>query len=243
MRALPPEKELAEGAILHRDEAVLVLDKPAGLPTHRGPRARASVEDWLEALRFGKRHLPQPAHRLDADTAGCLVLGRTKPALAALGRAFAEGRVAKTYWAVVVGGPEAESGVIDAPLAKVSTKAGGWRMRVDPAGQAAVTAWRVLGRGGGHAWLSLSPRTGRTHQLRVHAADAGWPILGDPLYGNGEAGGLQLLARSIVIPGWEERPAITAAAPVPVHMRAALAGCGWPAADGTRWWSRGESNP
>lgn len=222
MRALPPEP-----AILHRDEAVLVLDKPAGVATHRGPRARASVEDWLEALRFGKRHRPQPAHRLDADTAGCLVLGRTKPALAALGRAFAEGRVAKTYWAVVAGAPEAEAGLIDAPVAKVSTKATGWRMRADPAGQAAVTEWRVLGRGGGIAWLSLSPRTGRTHQLRVHCADAGWPILGDPLYGAGGGEGLQLLARSIVIPGWEGRDAVTATAPVPSHMRAALAACGW----------------
>ncbi|WP_291298966.1 RluA family pseudouridine synthase [Elioraea sp.] len=227
MRALLPEP-----TILYRDEAVLVLDKPAGLPAHRGPRARASVEDWLEALRFGKRHLPQPAHRLDADTAGCLVLGRTKPALAALGRAFAEGRVAKTYWAVVAGAPEADAGLIDAPLAKLSTPkdrsgAGGWRMRVDPEGQMAVTEWRVLGRGAGHAWLSLSPRTGRTHQLRVHAADAGWPILGDPLYGRAEAGGLQLLARSIVVPGWDGREAVTATAPVPGHMRAALAACGW----------------
>jgi RluA family pseudouridine synthase len=206
---------------------VLVIDKPAGVPTHRGPRARASVEDWLEAWRFGKRHRPEPAHRLDADTAGCLVLGRTKPALAALGRAFAEGRVGKTYWAVVTGGPEEEAGVIDLPLAKTSTRAGGWRMRADPAGQRAETAWQVLGRGAGMAWLALMPRTGRTHQLRVHCAALGFPILGDALYGTAAPAGLQLLAHALTIPGWEGREAVTVTALVPPHMRAAMASCGW----------------
>lgn len=206
---------------------MLVIDKPAGVPTHRGPRARASVEDWLEALRFGKRHRPEPAHRLDADTAGCLVLGRTKPALAALGRAFAEARVEKTYWAVVKGGPEGEAGVIDLALAKTSTRQGGWRMRPDPQGQRAVTGWRVLGRGPGIAWLSLAPRTGRTHQLRVHCAAAGFPIIGDALYGTAADEGLQLLARGVTVPAWEGRAAVTVEAPVPPHMRATLAACGW----------------
>ena len=96
--------------MLHRDAAVLVLDKPAGLPVHPGPRGGPSVEDWLPALAFGKRRLPQPAHRLDADTAGCLVLGRTKPALAALGALFAAGRVDKFYWAVVRGEPPGREG-------------------------------------------------------------------------------------------------------------------------------------
>lgn len=208
---------------------MLVIDKPAGVPTHRGPRARASVEDWLEALRFGKRHRPEPAHRLDTDTAGCLVLGRTKPALAALGRLFAAGSVGKTYWAVVRGGPEADGGEIALPLAKASTRAGGWRMRPDPRGQGAVTAWRVLGRGAGTAWLALFPRTGRTHQLRVHCAAMGFPIVGDPLYGTAGAEGLQLLARSVAIPGWDGRGEVTAEAPVPAHMRAALSACGWTA--------------
>lgn len=204
-----------------------MIDKPAGVPTHRGPRARASVEDWLEAWRFGKRHRPEPAHRLDADTAGCLVLGRTKPALAALGRAFAEGRVGKTYWAVVAGGPDASHGVIDLPLAKTSTRAGGWRMRPDPEGQRAETAWRVLGHGPGVSLLALMPRTGRTHQLRVHCAARGFPILGDALYGTAAPAGLQLLARVLTIPGWEGREAVTVTASVPAHMRPALAACGW----------------
>lgn len=220
-RALPPE--IAARILLLRDD-LLVLDKPAGLPVHRGPRGGASLEDWLEPLRLGKRHLPQPAHRLDTDTAGCLVLGRTKPALAALGAIFAGGRAEKTYWAVVRGGPAAERGRIDAPLRKVSSAARGWRMEAHPEGQRAVTHWRVLGRGEGLTWLELRPDTGRTHQLRVHCAGSGWPILGDALYGGGEAGGLHLLARAIGLP---MEPPVAAEAPPPAHMRGALAACGW----------------
>ncbi|WP_431267946.1 pseudouridine synthase [Dankookia sp. P2] len=96
--------------MLHQDPQVLILDKPAGLPVHRGPRGGASIEDWLPTLAMGKKRLPQPAHRLDSDTAGCLVLGRTKPMLAALGAIFAAGRAEKTYWAVVRGTPPRPEG-------------------------------------------------------------------------------------------------------------------------------------
>lgn len=218
-----PPPDIAARILLLRDD-LMVLDKPAGLPVHRGPRGGASLEDWLEALRMGKRHLPQPAHRLDTDTAGCLVLGRTKPALAALGAIFAGGLARKTYWAVVRGGPPEESGRIDAPLRKTSSATRGWRMEVHPEGQRAVTTWRVLGRAKGMAWLELRPETGRTHQLRVHCAGSGWPILGDPLYGGGEAGGLHLLARAIAMP---TDPPLAIEAPPPPHMLAALAACGW----------------
>jgi RluA family pseudouridine synthase len=222
-RQAPPAAIAARILLLRED--LLVIDKPAGLAVHRGPRGGPSLEDWLEALRMGKRHLPQPAHRLDTDTAGCLALGRTKPALAALGRIFAEGRARKTYWAVVRGGPAAAAeGVAEAPLRKASSAARGWRMVVDPAGQPAVTRWRVLGRGAGMAWLELTPLTGRTHQLRVHCAAAGWPILGDPVYGAGEAGGLHLLARELALP---LDPPAAAQAGVPEHMRAALRACGY----------------
>jgi RluA family pseudouridine synthase len=218
---IPPE--IAARILLLRDDAI-VLDKPAGLAVHRGPRGGASLEDWLEALRMGKRHLPQPAHRLDADTAGCLVLGRTKPALAALGAVFARGAAEKTYWAVVRGGPAEADGTIALPLRKVSSAARGWRMESHPDGQAALTRWSVRGRGDGLAWLELRPETGRTHQLRVHCAAMGWPILGDPLYGGSAASGLHLLAHAIALP---LDPALAAVAPVPPHMRAALAACGW----------------
>ncbi len=215
-------------AVLFQDDQVLIIDKPAGLAVHAGPRGGPSLEDLLPGLAMGKKRVPQPAHRLDQDTAGCLVLGRTKPALAALGGLFAAGRVRKTYWAVVQGNPAAEAGLVEASLLKHSTKAAGWRMLVDPKGQPAATAWRVLGRGPGSngpiAWLELKPRTGRTHQLRVHCAHMGWPILGDSRYGGGDAVPMHLLARAIALP---LVPPVAAEAPVPRHMRASLEACGW----------------
>lgn len=174
---------------------------------------------------MGKRRDPQPAHRLDTDTAGCLVLGRTTTALARLGALFAGGMAAKVYWAVVRGGPPDEEGFLDLGLRKTSSRAAGWRMEPDRNGQPARTRWRVLGRAPGLAWLELRPETGRTHQLRVHcAAGLGCPILGDPVYGAGEPGGLHLLARGIALP---LDPPAAAEAPVPPHMHRALALCGW----------------
>jgi RluA family pseudouridine synthase len=214
---------MTTATLLFRDDRVLILDKPAGLPVEAGRRGGPSVADVLPGLAFGKKRLPQPAHRLDQDTAGCLVLGRTQPALAALGAMFAEGRVRKTYWAVVRGGPAEAAGVVTAPLLKRSTAKDGWWMAVDPAGKPAETGWRVLGRGAGLAWLELAPRTGRTHQIRVHCAHLGCPILGDARYGGGE-GALHLLARAITLP---LDPPISAEAPVPAHMRAAMEACGW----------------
>jgi len=222
-RLVVPERAGPALVLLHRDEEVLVIDKPAGLAVVPGRRGGPSLEDQLPALQMGKKRPPQPAHRLDQDTAGCLVLGRTKPALAAIGALFADGLAKKTYWAVVRGAPKQDSGVLEAPLLKVSTKAAGWRMVVDPKGQPASTEWRVLGRGGGLAWLELRPRTGRTHQIRAHCAHLGHPILGDARYGGG-AGALHLLARAIMLP---LDPPVSATAAVPPHMRAAMASCGW----------------
>lgn len=216
--ALP---ERLRGRLLHLGPELLVLDKPAGLPV--SARAGESLETWLPALRLGRRRDPQPAHRLDAETAGCLVLGRTAPMLARLHALFAQRRVEKLYWAVLCGAPGGEAGVIEAPLRKASDPARGWRMVADAAGDPARTAWRVLGRGAGLSWVEFRPETGRTHQLRVHAALLGAPILGDPLYGEGGAGGLHLLARAIALP---LDPPLEVAAPVPAHMRAAIAACG-----------------
>ena len=105
--------------LLHVGPEVLVLDKPSGLPV--SARSGESLEQWLPALRLGKRRDPQPAHRLDTDTAGCLVLGRTAPMLARLNALFAARQVEKTYWAVLRGGPKDDTGLIDAPLRKVSS--------------------------------------------------------------------------------------------------------------------------
>jgi tRNA pseudouridine32 synthase / 23S rRNA pseudouridine746 synthase len=226
--ASPPPPRPAEAPdlaarILLRTDAVLIIDKPAGLPIHAARAGVASLTDALPALRFGKRRDPQPAHRLDADTSGCLVLGRTAPALAELGRLFAERRVGKTYWAVVRGAPLGESGTISLPLRKTSTARTGWRMEAHTQGDPALTRWRALGRGEGLCWLELSPETGRTHQLRVHCAASGWPMLGDALYGAGGAP-LHLLARAIALP---LEPPIAATAPMPDTLAPAFRACGW----------------
>lgn len=214
MNPLPP--------ILFRSDELVVLDKPAGLPVHAGPRGGASVEDWFGQLSR-RRSGPWLAHRLDADTSGCLVIALRRAALIEAQALFAAGLVRKTYWAIVDGGPDGESGVIDAPLAKRS-QPGAWRMAVDPAGQPARTAWRVLGRGGGRAWLELMPQTGRTHQIRVHCAHLGCPLIGDPIYGTPDGERLQLLARAITLPLVEP---VSAAAPPPPHMVAGLRELGW----------------
>ena len=209
-------------SILFQDRRFIVLDKPAGLAVHPGPRGGASVEDWFPALSR-RRDGPWLAHRLDADTAGCLVVALRKAALIEAQACFASGRAGKTYWAVVAGGPDADQGTVRSGLLKRSAPAG-WRMVADPAGLEARTAWRVMRRGAGWSWLELRPTTGRTHQVRVHCALLACPILGDAIYGAG-GGRLQLLAREIHLP---LSPAVWATAPVPAHMehvRAALAEC------------------
>lgn len=209
-------------AILYQDQRFVVLDKPAGLPVHPGPRGGPSVEDWFPQLSRRKGG-PWLAHRLDADTAGCLVVALRKAALIEAQAAFAAGRAGKTYWAVVQGAPSMASGRVEAPLRRQDGKAG-WRMVTDPAGQRAVTDWQVMGHGAGITWLALHPHTGRTHQIRIHCAALGCPILGDPIYGEGK-GPLHLLARAITLP---MDPPVAAKAEPPEAMRAALTRCGWP---------------
>ena len=135
--------EELQARLLYRDGLMLIIDKPAGLPVHAGPGGGENLEALFDALRFGLPRPPALAHRLDRDTSGCLVLGRHPKALRRLARLFSEGRVEKTYWAVVEGAPSRPSGTIDLPLAKHSTKKGGWRMLVDAqAGKPAVTTDR-----------------------------------------------------------------------------------------------------
>jgi RluA family pseudouridine synthase len=218
--------------LLFLDRDIIVLDKPAGLAVHPGPYGGPTLEAALDALRFDSRMTPALAHRLDRDTSGCLVLARRRSALRRLHALFAAGHIQKTYWAVVHGAPEADSGIADQPLRKLNRKEG-WKMVADPAGQSAITGWRLLGRGDGLSWVECKPRTGRTHQVRVHLARLGCPILGDPVYGpapkepRGQAAPLHLHARGLLIPMTENGPPIAVTAPVPDHMRRALTVCGW----------------
>jgi tRNA pseudouridine32 synthase/23S rRNA pseudouridine746 synthase len=230
---LTPEQMVSR--LLYRDGQMLVIDKPAGLAVHRGSpnskdRGRQSLEDHFDTLRFGLPRRPALAHRLDRDTSGCLLLGRHRKALAELGKLFHNGAIGKTYWAVVEGAPGTEEGVIDLPLGRLDDKIGWW-MKIDPAGQPSQTRWRVKGRGHWRGsevgWLELQPLTGRTHQLRVHCASEGWPILGDAIYGARDATPLQLLARRIAVPLKKDCAPIVVEAPVPPHMREALAACGF----------------
>ena len=224
---MTPEEIVAR--LIYRDGLMLVVDKPAGVAVHKGPKGGESLEDYFDALRFGLPRPPALAHRLDRDTSGCLVLGRHRKALADLGRLFKSGSVGKTYWAVVEGCPSEEEGQVNLPLGR-KDPARGWWMKLDPQGQSAVTTWKVMGTGRRLTWLALEPLTGRTHQLRVHCAAMDWPIVGDSVYGAAPrigGPGLNLHARQVVVPLYKTRPPIRVSAPVPAHMQERLRECGW----------------
>lgn len=200
--------------VLFLDGEALVIDKPAGLPVDPPRDGGLSLENHLSTLTFGFRRWPQPVHRLDRDTSGCLLLSRNPKAHARLQQAFEARRVEKLYLAVLAGEPTEESGVVDMPLAKTSSAADGWRMIADPAGKASVTAWEVLARRDGRTLVALRPATGRTHQVRVHAASGiGVPIAGDPVYGDGQ-GPMLLHAATLAVPR-DGKPPVKAASPPP----------------------------
>ena len=216
-----------QARVLYRDGSILVIDKPAGLAVHPGPSTAESLERYLPALRFGIREVPRLVHRLDRDTSGCLVLARHSRGVSKLGRLFSSAAIKKTYWAIVEGAPTAPEGIVDRPLKKITRKEG-WRMVPDAGGQRAVTRYRVLGASDGLTWLELSPETGRTHQLRVHCAAEGFPVLGDSTYGrDAPRTPLNLHARSVTIPLGGERGSVTVTAEPPEHMWDILARCGY----------------
>src|SRR5262245_14060742 len=198
-------KSLAD-RVLYRDGLILVIDKPAGIAVHPGPGSGPNLERQFDSLRFGLPQPPALAHRLDRDTSGCLVLGRHRKALARVGRLFQSGAVEKVYWTVVRGRPAEPAGTVDAALRQRS-ELRGWWVEADPSGQPAHTDYRILGEGDGISWLECRPRTGRTHQIRVHCALLGCPVLGDPIYGGGKAPEvpLQLHARAIALPLYPNR--------------------------------------
>ena len=204
---------MLEARILFIDGEAIVIDKPAGLPVDTPRRGGDSVERRLDELKCGFKRPPVAMHRLDQDTSGCLLLARHPSARAAFQQAFESGAVEKVYWAIVAG-EVGEAGVIDRPLGKVSSADAGWRMVGDAAGKPAVTEWRRLAIRDGRSLVEFRPRTGRTHQIRVHAREGlGAGILGDRVYG--VPGGPMLLhAVRLVVPR-ANKPAIDVTAPLP----------------------------
>ena len=207
--------------ILFEDAEALVIDKPAGLPLDRPRAGGRSLDDYLDALRFGFQRPPAPVHRLDQDTSGCLLLARNPKALKRFSAAFEARQVEKRYLGVLAGTIEGEEGTIELALAKISSASDGWRMIPARKGKPALTHWRKLDEQGGMTLIEFRPETGRTHQIRVHAASGlGVPLLGDPVYGGGSVDGARrtMLHAAGLIIAREGKEPIQAIAPLPADF-------------------------
>ncbi len=245
-REANPRKELseaqiaqAEAMVLTQDRAAIVLNKPPGLATQGGTGTREHVDQLLDAYApDGPR--PRLVHRLDKDTSGVLLIARTPGSAAFFSKRFSTRSARKFYWALVTGVPDIEDGLIELPLAK-QPGSGGEKMMVDESehGQIARTRYRVIDQAGNRAaWVELQPLTGRTHQLRVHMAAIGHPIVGDGKYGGPEAfltgsisRKMHLHARRLIIDHPDGTP-IDVTAPLPVHFAASMAQLGFDEAAG-----------
>jgi len=205
--------------ILFEDGESLVIDKPGGLPIERPRAGGASLEDRLDELKLGFQRPPVAVHRIDTDTSGCLLLARNPKALKRFAKAFEERRVGKRYLGVLAGIPNEKEGTIELSLSKVSSAEKGWRMIPAKKGKPSVTHWRVLAEHGGRALVEFLPETGRTHQIRVHAASGiGLPLLGDPVYGDGKGARRTMLHAAGLEIAREGKPPIAAAAPMPADF-------------------------
>ncbi|HET7315796.1 MAG TPA: RluA family pseudouridine synthase [Sphingomicrobium sp.] len=199
--------------VLFVDAEAIVIDKPAGLPVDAPRSGGDSIAGRLDELKFGFHRPPVPVHRLDRDTSGCLLLARSPKARARFGAAFERGEVEKTYIAVLEGNLSGE-GIIDLPLAKISSAEQGWRVVVDEKGKAARTRWRAGATRDGRTLVEFRPETGRTHQIRAHALyGLEASIVGDPVYGQ-SGKGLLLHAIRLFVPR-EKKPPIDVTAPLP----------------------------
>ncbi|WP_176590759.1 RluA family pseudouridine synthase [Sphingobium sp. EM0848] len=178
----------AQSLVIHRDAQAIVINKPPGLATQGGTKTDDHVDGLLDALEFELDQRPKLVHRLDKDTSGALLIARTARSAAFFAKAFSSRTARKVYWAIVMGVPSIEDGMIELPIAK-QPGTGGEKMHVDEEeGLPARSRYRVIERAGNRAaWVELQPYTGRTHQLRVHMAAIGHPIVGDGKYGGKEA--------------------------------------------------------
>ena len=194
--------------IIYKDDHVIALNKPPGLAVQGGSRINRHIDGMLDGLRFGAAERPRLVHRLDKDTSGVLVLGRSANSAARLASAFRGKEAIKTYWALTVGVPSPAAGRIDLAIAKRPTNSGERVVADAVSGKRAITNYAVTAQAGQKiAWITLKPQTGRTHQLRVHCAALGVPIIGDRKYGgtasviNGlPSGSMMLHARAIELP-------------------------------------------
>ena len=222
---------LVRAMVLHEDNSIIAFNKPAGLAVQAGSGVARSLDDLMAAFAKSNGKRPRLVHRLDQGTSGMIVAAKTQPVAAKLSEAFAGRDVQKTYLALVKGRlPPAETGVADAALVKVE-EGGKARMiiaRPDRKGaQAARTGWRVLARNGEFGLMQMSPETGRMHQIRVHLMALGCPILGDSLYGEGQATAprLMLHAAKLELPH-PEGGKLVLEAPLPADLEASAAAAG-----------------
>ncbi|HEY1858264.1 RluA family pseudouridine synthase [Acidocella sp.] len=242
----PGQQRDLEAMVLYRDDAVIVLNKPAGLATQGGSGISVHLDGMLDGLRFGAEERPKLVHRLDRDTSGVLLLARTTAAARQLAFAFRGRDVEKTYWALLWGVPEALAGRIDLPLLRVET---GGSSRSEPAPRKhpealkAQTDYRILDYAGKKfAWAELNPLTGRMHQLRAHCLALGTPILGDAAYGAAFADGfapqLHLHARRLSVPH-PDGGTLTVEAPPAKHLHDGLVYLGFTIPDPAKPQHRG----
>ncbi len=230
----PAEIELANAIEIYRDDAALVLNKPPGLATQGGTGTHDHVDGLLDAYVEEGGVRPRLVHRLDKDTSGVLLIARTPGSAARFSKSFSGRSARKTYWAIVAGVPSIDEGEIDLPIAK-QPGSGGEKMHVDEAeGQSAKTRYRVIDRAGNAAaFVELQPLTGRTHQLRVHMAAIGHPIVGDGKYGGKTAFLTGAISRKLHLHARRLRldnPAggkLDVTAPLPDHFRESLQALGF----------------
>jgi tRNA pseudouridine32 synthase/23S rRNA pseudouridine746 synthase len=207
--------------ILFEDGEALIIDKPAGLPLDPPRGGGPSLADRLDGLKLGFQRSPVPVHRLDTDTSGCLLLARNPRALKRFHAAFEAREVEKIYLGVVAGVVEAQAGTVELALSKISSVESGWRMIPARKGKPSLTHWRKLAQHDGLTLVEFRPETGRTHQIRVHAAcGLGMPLLGDPVYGIARKGMRTMLhARSLRVPR-DGKPPVAALSPLPADFAA-----------------------